>query len=77
MLTKRIILCPDVKGGRGVKGESFFRLRDAGDTIDLAGFYSQKGADGLFSLDISTTPEGSDTWQYLTKQGIPIRMQRG
>jgi hypothetical protein len=29
MLTKRIIPCLDVKGGRVVKGQSFVNLRDA------------------------------------------------
>jgi len=61
MLTKRIIPCLDVKGGRVVKGTSFIQLRDAGDPVELAAFYYKEGADELVFLDISATPEGRDT----------------
>jgi cyclase len=61
MLTKRIIPCLDVKGGRVVKGKSFVQLRDAGDPVELASFYYQEGADELVFLDITATPEGRDT----------------
>jgi cyclase len=61
MLTKRIIPCLDVKGGRVVKGTSFVELKDAGDPVELAGFYYQEGADELVFLDITATPEGRDT----------------
>lgn len=61
MLTKRIIPCLDVKGGRVVKGRSFVELADAGDPVELAGFYYKEGADELVFLDITATPEGRDT----------------
>ena len=61
MLTKRIIPCLDVKGGRVVKGTSFVELRDAGDPVELARFYYKEGADELAFLDITATPEGRDT----------------
>jgi cyclase len=61
MLTKRIIPCLDVKGGRVVKGKSFVQLRDAGDPVALADFYYREGADELVFLDITATPEGRDT----------------
>jgi cyclase len=61
VLTKRIILCLDVKGGRVVKGRSFVELRDAGDPVELASLYYQEGADELVFLDITATPEGRDT----------------
>ena len=61
MLTKRIIPCLDVKDGRVVKGKSFVDLGDAGDPVDLAGFYYREGADELVFLDIAATPEGRDT----------------
>ena len=38
MLTKRIIPCLDVKGGRVVKGVHFRDHRDAGDPVELAAF---------------------------------------
>ena len=61
MLTKRIIPCLDVKGGRVVKGTSFINLRDAGDPVELASFYYKEGADELVFLDITATPEGRNT----------------
>ena len=47
MLTKRIIPCLDVKGGRVVKGVRFLDHRDAGDPVALAAFYDREGADEL------------------------------
>lgn len=47
MLTKRIIPCLDIKDGRTVKGTNFVNLRDAGDPVELAGFYAEQGADEL------------------------------
>ena len=61
MLTKRIIPCLDMTGGRVVKGTSFTELRDAGDPVELAAFYYKEGADELVFLDIGATPEGRDT----------------
>jgi cyclase len=61
MLTKRIIPCLDVKGGRVVKGTSFVQLRDAGNPVELASFYYKEGADELVFLDITATPEERDT----------------
>ncbi len=61
MLTRRIIPCLDVKDGRVVKGTSFVELRDAGDPVELAGFYYQEGADELVFLDITATPEERST----------------
>lgn len=61
MLTKRIIPCLDIKNGRTVKGINFLDLRDAGDPVELAKFYSENGADELVFLDISATEEGRKT----------------
>jgi imidazole glycerol-phosphate synthase subunit HisF len=61
MLTKRIIPCLDVTGGRVVKGTSFNELRDAGDPVEMAAFYYQQDADELVFLDIGATPEGRKT----------------
>ena len=47
MLTKRIIPCLDVTGGRVVKGTSFTELRDAGDPVELAALYYREGADAV------------------------------
>jgi len=61
MLTKRIIACLDIKNGRTVKGVNFVNLRDAGDPVELAKQYADKGADELVFLDISATLEGRKT----------------
>jgi len=57
MLTKRIIPCLDVKGGRVVKGVSFVNLRDAGDPVEIANAYDEQGADELTFLDITASHE--------------------
>jgi cyclase len=57
MLTKRIIACLDVTGGRVVKGVQFEQLRDAGDPAELAVAHSEAGADEIVLLDISATNE--------------------
>ena len=57
MLTKRIIPCLDVAGGRVVKGVSFVNLRDAGNPVDLAAFYDREGADELVFLDITASSD--------------------
>lgn len=61
MLTKRIIPCLDIKNGRTVKGVNFVNLRDAGDPVELAKTYAEKGADELVFLDISATEERRKT----------------
>ena len=55
VLAKRIIPCLDVKAGRTVKGVNFENLRDAGDIVELAGRYSEEGADELVFLDITAS----------------------
>lgn len=55
MLAKRIIPCLDVHDGRVVKGVNFVNLRDAGDPVELAKFYSDQGADEIVFLDITAT----------------------
>ena len=57
MLTKRIIACLDVKGGRVVKGVQFENLRDAGDPAELAKAHSALGAYEIFLLYISASYE--------------------
>ena len=58
MLTRRIIPCLDVLGGRVVKGRKFKNLVDVGDPVELAARYSAEGADELVLLDISASLEG-------------------
>jgi len=53
----RLIPCLDVAHGRVVKGVSFVGLRDVGDPVELATYYSDGGADELVLLDITATPD--------------------
>lgn len=57
MLTHRVIVCLDVKGGRVVKGTQFVQLRDVGDPVELAERYEREGADEIVFLDISASAE--------------------
>jgi imidazole glycerol-phosphate synthase subunit HisF len=68
MLAKRIIPCLDVKDGRTVKGTRFLDLRDAGDPVELARYYSQNGADELIFLDITATNERRKTLRSLVSE---------
>ena len=61
MLAKRIIPCLDVCEGRVVKGVNFVNIRDAGDPVELAQYYSQCGADEIVFLDITATHEARST----------------
>ncbi|HXM67333.1 MAG TPA: HisA/HisF-related TIM barrel protein, partial [Candidatus Acidoferrum sp.] len=55
MLTKRIIACLDMDGGRVVKGVRFKNLRDAGDPAECAAAHARDGADEIVLLDITAT----------------------
>ena len=57
MLSKRIIPCLDVKGGRVVKGVNFVNLMDAGDPVKVAKAYSDAGADEVVFLDITASSD--------------------
>ena len=61
MLTRRVIVCLDVKGGRVVKGVQFVELRDVGDPVELATRYEAEGADEIVFLDISASAEERGT----------------
>jgi cyclase len=61
MLTKRIIACLDVSGGRVVKGVQFLDLVDAGAPPELAARHALAGADEIVLLDITATHEGRGT----------------
>jgi cyclase len=61
MLAKRVIPCLDVDGGRVVKGIRFVDLVDAGDPVELAGYYDAEGADELVFLDITASHEDRKT----------------
>jgi len=58
MLSRRVIPCLDVHGGRVVKGIKFQELRDAGDPVESAKAYDAQGADELVFLDITASSDG-------------------
>lgn len=68
MSTKRIIPCLDIRDGRAVKGVHFEQIRDAGDPLELAAFYSEQGADELVFLDITATTERRSTFFSLVEK---------
>jgi cyclase len=51
-----------------VKGVNFENIRDAGDPVELAKFYSDHGADELVFLDITATIEKRKTLVELVKK---------
>ena len=57
MLTKRIIPCLDVRGGRVTKGVKFKNNIDLGDPVEMAVAYSDGGADELVFYDITASAE--------------------
>ncbi|MGN0852588.1 MAG: imidazole glycerol phosphate synthase subunit HisF [Kiritimatiellia bacterium] len=57
MLTKRIIPCLDVRGGRVTKGVKFKNNVDLGDPVEMALAYSGGGADELVFYDITASAE--------------------
>jgi cyclase len=68
MLTKRIIPCLDIKNGQTVKGVQFENIRDVGDPVEMAKYYSEQGADELVFLDITATNENRKTFAELVSR---------
>ena len=68
MVTRRLIVCLDVKGGRVVKGVKFESLRDVGDPVELAERYEADGADEIVYLDISASAEERATLLDLARR---------
>jgi len=67
MLTKRIIVCLDVKEGKTTKGIKFQENIDIGDPIEMAKLYYEQGVDELVFYDITASAE---------KRGIMIDVVR-
>jgi cyclase len=82
MLTRRVIVCLDVRGGRVVKGVQFEGLRDVGDPVELAVRYEAEGADEVTFLDISASAEERGTlWEVVHRTAerlfIPLTVGGG
>jgi imidazole glycerol-phosphate synthase subunit HisF len=79
-LTRRVIPCLDVVGGRVVKGVRFRDLADQGDPAVAAETYAAQGADEIVFLDIGAAPEGRDTdlgWVRRTAERVFIPLTVG
>lgn len=68
MITKRIIPCLDVKGGRVVKGVNFEGLNDVSSPVTLAKYYSDNGADELVFYDITASFEERELFTDILKE---------
>jgi imidazole glycerol-phosphate synthase subunit HisF len=67
-VTRRLVVCLDVKDGRVVKGTQFESLRDVGDPVELAERYEADGADEIVYLDISASAEARPTLLDLARR---------
>lgn len=67
-LSKRIIPCLDVDGGRVVKGVRFVEINDAGDPVEVARRYSEEGADEVVFLDITASSDDRETIVHVVEQ---------
>lgn len=68
MITKRIIPCLDIKGGRVVKGTNFLGLNDVASPVELAMYYNSSGADELVFYDITASYEDRGIFTEALKQ---------
>ncbi len=57
MLSKRIIVCLDVRDGRTTKGIRFRENIDVGDPVAMARHYYEQGADEIVFYDITASAE--------------------
>ena len=67
MLSKRIIVCLDVRDGKTTKGIKFKENIDIGDPVEMARIYYEAGCDELVFYDITASHE---------KRGIMIEVVR-
>ena len=58
MLTKRVIVCLDVRNGQVTKGIKFLGNVDLGDPVEFAARYDAQGVDELVFYDITASAEG-------------------
>lgn len=82
MLTRRLIVCLDVRDGRVVKGVRFTHLRDVGDPVALAERYEAEGADEIVFLDITASADARATmWDVVRRTAerlfIPLTIGGG
>jgi cyclase len=74
--TVKIMPCLDMQNGRVVKGVHFVDIHDAGDPVQCAIAYCNKGAHELAMLDITATVEGRATMLNVVKQVAQVTTVR-
>ena len=60
MLSKRIIVCLDVRDGKTTKGIKFKGNIDIGDPVEMAALYYEQGADEIVFYDITASSDARD-----------------
>ncbi len=60
MLSRRIIICLDVRAGRTTKGVRFGGNEDVGDPVEMAREYYEQGVDELVFYDITASSDARD-----------------
>jgi len=68
MLSKRIIVCLDVRNGRLTKGIKFKDNIDIGDPVSAAREYYEQGADEIVFYDITASAEGRGIMLEVVKE---------
>ena len=68
MLTKKLIVCLDVKDGKLTKGVKFLDNKEIGDPVEKAKEYCEQGVDELVFYDFSATNEKRDIVYDLVKK---------
>ena len=57
MLSKRIVVCLDIKDGKTTKGIKFKGNVPVGDPVEMARYYYEEGADEIIFYDITASAE--------------------
>ena len=68
MLSKRLVICLDVRGGRLAKSIKFVDTKDIGDPVTKARQYYEDGVDELVFYDITASRENRDIMIDMVEQ---------
>ena len=66
MLTKRLIVCLDVRDRKVTKGVKFKGNIDIGDPVDMGAQYSADGVDELVFYDITASAENPNSVEFIS-----------
>src|SRR4030043_151620 len=68
MLSKRLVICLDVRGGKLAKSIRFVDTKDIGDPVAKARQYYQDGVDELVFYDITASRENRDIMIHMVEK---------